>query len=1846
MMRTLLCLLLIASPFFTVIHAQDECDNAILLTDVDDWCSGPGTYSNTTATPSAYGKPGCWTGNLQDDVWFKFVAVAPNLSVKVYGQEYNSGTMRRPRVAVYSGVCGGTINEIACEQSNNGQHFVELYKNGLAVGQTYYIRVDALNGGAYDGTFALCVNNNLAPTVAGQDCNTATYLCTMETISFQFNGGAGSNNDEANNTCLDDYNFPFGAPSESNSTWLVWECGVAGTLDFIIVPTKRTDDIDFALFRLPNGANNCNGKQLLRCMASSCTQAGGTAYTGLLSTETDNIEDPGCNWPDNNFVDDIDMVAGEAYGLLINNFSSASNSNGFQIIFGGTGSFKDFEADFEVARDCGSNTVTFTNTSTNAASYEWNFGVNAISPYTTSTLEGPHTITYPPGSHTAVLTITEASGCQDLHYVTFDVPIAVPSIGTTVNNISCGSTNDGSITVNVSGGTGPFQYSNDGGLTYTAPLAATTYTFNNLTANTYNIIVKDVNSCQETVSVAVGPSASCCPTIQSGSSNPEICDQLNGSITISVGSTGVAPYDFSINGGSSYILNNVSGTQTIPNLASGTYSIFIRDNTGCTVDTTITINDTGNDVSTNLTATTCIPANAGTSTQNLTTYQGCDSIVTTVTTLLASYDYTINATDCDPANVGSSTQNLTTYQGCDSIVTTAITLLASYDYTINATDCDPANVGTNTQNLTTYQGCDSIVTTVTTLLASYDYTINATDCDPANVGTSTQNLTTYQGCDSIVTTITTLLASYDYTINATDCDPANVGSNTQNLTTYQGCDSIVTTVTTLLASYDYTINATDCDPANVGTNTQNLTTYQGCDSIITTVTTLLASYDYTINATDCDPANVGTSTQNLTTYQGCDSIVTTVTTLLASYDYTINATDCDPANVGTSTQNLTTYQGCDSIVTTVTTLLASYDYTINATDCDPANVGSNTQNLTTYQGCDSIVTTVTTLLASYDYTINATDCDPANVGTSTQNLTTYQGCDSIVTTVTTLLASYDYTINATDCDPANVGTSTQNLTTYQGCDSIVTTVTTLLASYDYTINATDCDPANVGTSTQNLTTYQGCDSIVITVTTLLASYDYTINATDCDPANVGTSTQNLTTYQGCDSIVTTVTTLLASYDYTINATDCDPANVGTSTQNLTTYQGCDSIVTTVTTLLASSGSTINATSCNPADVGTISDTLVAFNGCDSIVTTVTTLNTEYNITVTATSCNPANVGSEVDTFNSVLGCDSIVTTVTSLLPSYDIQLTDQSCNPADTGVFVQTLTSVEGCDSIITNTVTLINSYDIQFSSQSCNPADTGVTVQQLTSVDGCDSIVTSTVSLITSYDIQTVDQSCNPADTGVFVQTLTSVGGCDSIITNTVSLIASYDIQTVDQSCNPTDTGIFIQTLISTDGCDSIVTRTVSLVSSYDIQLINQSCNPADTGVFVQTLTSVEGCDSVITNTVALINSYDIQFSSQSCNPADTGVTVQQLTSMDGCDSIVTNTITLIPSSNGAYDVSLCVGEIYILPSGDTISTPGVYFDTIPGNVCDSINIVTVTVGNFSSAFINETICEGDSLELPNGDYVQTAGVYTDTISLSGSCDQIVSITLQVSSPQLDTIITTNANCNGTDGTVDININGGISPFRYEITNSDGTTSSYSQSIITLNGGSYTLMVMDSVGCLLSSSFIIRQDSISGLSVTPGDTSIFYGESIDMESTPSTGIFEWFPIDFLSCNDCPNPTITPETSIYYLISREENDCIVTDTVYIEVRLPDAFIPSAFSPNGDNQNDILYVIDTHVRELISFEVYNRWGELLFKTSDITQGWDAFYKGDQQEMDTYIYHLRLIDITGKEQDLSGAVLLLR
>jgi gliding motility-associated-like protein len=113
-------------------------------------------------------------------------------------------------------------------------------------------------------------------------------------------------------------------------------------------------------------------------------------------------------------------------------------------------------------------------------------------------------------------------------------------------------------------------------------------------------------------------------------------------------------------------------------------------------------------------------------------------------------------TSCDPLQIGIVVDTFSNSLGCDSLVTTVTTLLSGDLSTINLTTCDPLQAGTTVDSLSNTNGCDSVVTTITTLLTSDALTINATTCDPLQAGTSVDSLTNSAGCDSIVTTNTTL----------------------------------------------------------------------------------------------------------------------------------------------------------------------------------------------------------------------------------------------------------------------------------------------------------------------------------------------------------------------------------------------------------------------------------------------------------------------------------------------------------------------------------------------------------------------------------------------------------------------------------------------------------------------------------------------------------------------------------------------------------------------------------------------------------------------------------------------------------------------------------------------------------------------------------------------------------------------------------------------------------------------------------------------------------------------------------------------------------------------------------
>lgn len=100
----------------------------------------------------------------------------------------------------------------------------------------------------------------------------------------------------------------------------------------------------------------------------------------------------------------------------------------------------------------------------------------------------------------------------------------------------------------------------------------------------------------------------------------------------------------------------------------------------------------------------------------------------------------------------------------------------------------------------------------------------------------------------------------------------------------------------------------------------------------------------------------------------------------------------------------------------------------------------------------------------------------------------------------------------------------------------------------------------------------------------------------------------------------------------------------------------------------------------------------------------------------------------------------------------------------------------------------------------------------------------------------------------------------------------------------------------------------------------------------------------------------------------------------------------------------------------------------------------------------------------------------------------------------------------------------------------------------------------------------------------------------------------------------------------------------VSDTAAVQL-CTYIYVPNAFTPDGDGTNDFLAPVAYLNVELLSFEVYNRWGELMFRTTDITKGWDGTYNGKEMPMETYVFivHYDEFGFISKKQ---GSVSLIR
>ena len=110
-----------------------DCDEAFEIVDPIDWCSGTVEFTNEGAPGSGYGPASCWTGGATNDVWFKFTAFAKAVNVVVNGAALD-GTLDSPQIAIYTGVCGGLLNELECQSDLLSNDAISAFQGGLVIG--------------------------------------------------------------------------------------------------------------------------------------------------------------------------------------------------------------------------------------------------------------------------------------------------------------------------------------------------------------------------------------------------------------------------------------------------------------------------------------------------------------------------------------------------------------------------------------------------------------------------------------------------------------------------------------------------------------------------------------------------------------------------------------------------------------------------------------------------------------------------------------------------------------------------------------------------------------------------------------------------------------------------------------------------------------------------------------------------------------------------------------------------------------------------------------------------------------------------------------------------------------------------------------------------------------------------------------------------------------------------------------------------------------------------------------------------------------------------------------------------------------------------------------------------------------------------------------------------------------------------------------------------------------------------------------------------------------------------------------------------------------------------------
>lgn len=340
---------------------------------------------------------------------------------------------------------------------------------------------------------------------------------------------------------------------------------------------------------------------------------------------------------------------------------------------------------------------------------------------------------------------------------------------------------------------------------------------------------------------------------------------------------------------------------------------------------------------------------------------------------------------------------------------------------------------------------------------------------------------------------------------------------------------------------------------------------------------------------------------------------------------------------------------------------------------------------------------------------------------------------------------------------------------------------------------------------------------------------------------------------------------------------------------------------------------------------------------------------------------------------------------------------------------------------------------------------------------------------------------------------------------------------------------------------------------------------------------------------------------------PGDWSVTIADAS---GCDTTITTTIT--------EPEVLAVDLDEVIDASCNTATDGAISITISGGT------PTYTIqwaGPNSFASNNEDISG------------LAPGIYTVTVTDDHACQDTEVFTVNAANGVTADAGADQVGCSSADIVLDGSNSQGGTSFQWtdDGGNVVGNTLVVDLGPLSVGDHVYTLTVTD--GPCSASDQVLITISASPLANAGADQSVAIQGTVQLggnPSGPSGSTFSWTPDSLLDAANAPNPFAdVSHTTWFVLTVTSPNGCVSVDSVLITV-VPQVVVPSGFTPNGDGHNDVWQIDYIELFPNCEVEIYNRWGEPLFKSVGYHTPWDGRYNGGFVPVGTYYYAINLND----------------